>query len=345
LQVDALLTRAHDLEAQGKSHEAYRFALVAHQIVQQEKLTLPPGQERPIDYLDALSAAADTVEHDSSWNHQERESQPAESRASVASLTQNQERAPDEWVESTESDSPFRTESDFAEWRTLSVEQPARAAVESALPVREATFEGNAVPTIRPSTFGQHRNSNANAGQAPSVRSSDEYGPRFSDPITSHHEAVPSDEAVQPVSLSVELTNPINTAALSQTQRDSLHLVEPPAWRNANESVREPRVAVAPEVGLAAPQLGATQQTAYAPAFPSFTGPSFGTQPAVDVSTPAETAVVEEALDPQVLADTSDSQSNVAGKPLTFWAMIGGLILLLACALLRRPTESRESFH
>jgi hypothetical protein len=74
LQVDALLTRAHDLEVQGKPHEAYRFALVAHQIVQQERLVLPPGQERPIDYLDALSAASDTVEHDSSWDHRADES-------------------------------------------------------------------------------------------------------------------------------------------------------------------------------------------------------------------------------------------------------------------------------
>ncbi len=355
LQVDALLTRAHDLEAHGKPHEAYRFALVAHQIVQQERLTLPPGQERPIDYLDALSAASDTVGHDSAWTHQQsgpRSSQPTSfSVAGVHRGTQSHEQ--DEWVasfasQSTERNSPFQETSGFAEWRTLPPSQTTMSSPANSPEIRSATFDGNAVPTIRPSSFRQRREPDAVAQPvAPEATGTEAYGPRFSDPVTSNDVELRSNTAVQPVSLSGELIDPIDTASLSQPQRMSAPLVEPPAWRQPS-AMSDNTAVPAIETGLLAPQPGQAQQTAFNQPFASFQGPAFGTQVAAADPIAAENSLTSDNSDGlgvlAVEAD-ADSEQRVAGKSLTFWAMIGGLVLLLACALLRRPTEPRESFH
>jgi hypothetical protein len=76
----------------------------------------------------------------------------------------------------------------------------------------------------------------------------------------------------------------------------------------------------------------------------SLQGPGFGSGVSETDSSAANLAMNEELDDLALTAESQPSQ-GIAGKPLAFWAMIGGLVLLLGCALLRRPTESRDSFH
>jgi hypothetical protein len=96
---------------------------------------------------------------------------------------------------------------------------------------------------------------------------------------------------------------------------------------------------------LPAPQPGPSTNGGFGQPFSTFQGPSFG--PAGEVVEPADadnSLSINNLDELAIEADAIDS-GRVAGKPLAFWAMIGGLVLLLGCALLRRPTESRESFH
>jgi hypothetical protein len=155
----------------------------------------------------------------------------------------------------------------------------------------------------------------------------------------------PEADVVQRVSLSAELTEEIDTADLSSPHMGGIPPVIPPAWRGAaapDSTEMETGIVVA-EAAPVGPQLAPANE--FSQPFATFSGPSFGTPVVETTADEADATGLIDDIDSLTTEADTDGGSRVAGKPMTFWAMIGGLILLLACAFLRRPSETQETFH
>jgi hypothetical protein len=145
-------------------------------------------------------------------------------------------------------------------------------------------------------------------------------------------EAGRQDQNVQPVSLSVELDDPIDTSHSGFAAPRSAQ-----AWPvPASSSSRADATSVAPQLG---PALDAAPLQSAA----TLQGPGFGGG-GTTTETGTGIAFDDEFSELALEADT-ESSGGFAGKSFAFWAMIGGLVLLLGCALLKRPADSRDSFH
>jgi hypothetical protein len=284
------------------------------------------------------------MEADTSWDHQPERSfdshpvQPDDSPVASSEAGRSGNVWTDTFAsQTTASDSPFQQSAGFAEWRSLPSDQHGAAEVHSA------TFDGGEVPVIRPSNQGTHRDQIEGQEMEtipPAAPTTDDiqppsYGPRFSDPVTSTGDR--QDQVVQPVSLSVELNAPIATADAGNSGHRDSHILPWPAAGSYNAHA----ASAMPEPGES--QIGMVTPSRLQQPSGSLQGPGFGSSVSETGSTSTNLSVDE--LDELALTAESQPSQGIAGKPLAFWAMIGGLVLLLGCALLRRPTESRDSFH